>query len=223
MLDYGCLAAGELMVSIDICMPVWKAPLAIDVVRSIASLLKMKEFDVNLIIAHGFQTAEARNNLVEQSKADYLFFQDSDVVVTPEDLLKLYNHQKDIVSGIYFGKAMPYNPIIYKAIPQTSGYAFVQNVEKGLIEIDGCGFGCCLVKKEVFKEIRTPYFEFNTIGNCSTEDFDFCRKAKRLGFKIWADWDIQLKHIGDYGFSITDWRRMKNSQDNIKAGIVCRP
>lgn len=38
------------------------------------------------------------------------------------------------------------------------------------------------------------------------EDISFCWKAKKLGFKIFADPQVTPGHIGDYGYSIADYR-----------------
>lgn len=38
------------------------------------------------------------------------------------------------------------------------------------------------------------------------EDIGFCWKAKMLGFKIFADPQVTPGHIGDYGYSIADYR-----------------
>ncbi|MHA1613851.1 MAG: glycosyltransferase family 2 protein [Candidatus Thorarchaeota archaeon] len=203
------------MKSIDICMPIWRAPIDPQIVCSIASLLKMKEYDVNLIVERGFQAAEARNKLVEKSKADYLFFMDSDSLVTPQDLKQLVEDDKDIVSGVYFMRGMPYNPVIYKTCWQ-GGFKFLHDVGDGLERIDGCGMGCCLIKRHVFEKVRSPWFEFNMLGNGSTEDFDFCRKASQEGFQLWADWRIKIGHVGSYVFSYGDWKRMQDNQKKIE-------
>lgn len=39
------------------------------------------------------------------------------------------------------------------------------------------------------------------------EDIAFCWKATKLGFKIWADPQVLPGHIGDYGYSIADYRQ----------------
>jgi hypothetical protein len=36
------------------------------------------------------------------------------------------------------------------------------------------------------------------------EDYAFCERARRCGFKIFADTTIRLQHIGIYGYSWED-------------------
>lgn len=203
-------------------MPLWRAPIYPGVVDSISKLLKMKDYDVHLIMERGFQTAEARNKLVVSglsSEADYLFFMDSDSVVSPEDLDRLVKAKKDVISGIYFMRGMPYNPVIYESDWKGKGYVFLKDVKDGIERIDGCGMGCCLIRRKVFEKVRKPWFEFNHMGNGSTEDFDFCRKLDREGFKIFAHWGVKIGHIGSYTYSYGDWKRMQDNQKRFKDGI----
>ena len=203
-------------------MPIWRSPISPEILITIVNLIKIKEFDINLLIERGFQTAQARNNLIERSTGDYILFMDSDNIITPKDLKKLVSDDKDIVTGVYFHRGFPYLPVIYEY--NTNGNAFINanNIEKGLKRIDGCGLGACLIKKTVFKKIRRPFFEFNSFGNGSTEDFDFFAKCGKAGIEIWADWDVPIGHIGEYIYSIKDFRRMKNNQKRIKEGMICQ-
>ncbi len=62
-----------------------------------------------------------------------------------------------------------------------------------LIECDGVGCGCLLIHRSVFEKIKPPYFVMNQ-GKYGGEDFYFCRKAKRAGFKIYADPGVLCGH-----------------------------
>jgi FkbM family methyltransferase len=76
---------------------------------------------------------------------------------------------------------------------------------QGLIEVDGCGFGCVLVKSEVIRAIGYPQFVYKSAldhANTLSEDNYFCMKAKSLGFKIYADTNILCEHIGNTKFIV---------------------
>lgn len=67
------------------------------------------------------------------------------------------------------------------------------------------GFGCALIKHQVFADIGYPQFQyFSAIDHANTfsEDLDFCRKAKNKGFKIYADTSIICEHHGSYTFRV---------------------
>ena len=54
-----------------------------------------------------------------------------------------------------------------------------------------------------------PYFlpeiiELNGMKRYLPEDFVFCYRAAKAGYKIWCDTSISLWHVGRYGFSFRD-------------------
>ena len=55
------------------------------------------------------------------------------------------------------------------------------------------------------RAIPYPHFVYHSAidhRNTVSEDVDFCKKALAKGFKIWADTDIQCRHIGSSEFLI---------------------
>ncbi len=130
---------------------------------------------------------------------DYVFFLDSDMVIAPDTLLKLFEHDKDIVSGIAFKRSPPYQPCFYEKcnlnnnVPQLE--FFTDWESDAILEAEGVGMACVLIKTDVFKNISKPWFapEFN-IG----EDLSFCLKAREAGYKIHVDTSINAGHVGNY-------------------------
>lgn len=53
------------------------------------------------------------------------------------------------------------------------------------------------------------------------EDLSFCWKAKRLGFKVYADPQVLPGHIGDYAYSVADYRQQV--EDAKAAGMLKVP
>jgi FkbM family methyltransferase len=153
---------------------------------------------------YGYQVDQIRNLIASWAiRYDYLFAVDSDIVFKPDTLKKLLSYNKDIVSGLYIqrkpgqhilelyraGKNIPYNDI--KGL--------------GLIEVDGCGFGCVLVNSNVFRAIQYPHFVYRSAldhAQTLSEDVYFCMKAKDNGFKIYADTTILCEHIGNTKFIV---------------------
>jgi hypothetical protein len=106
---------------------------------------------------------------------------------------------------------------IYDSNYQNVSMDFVN--QQGLIEIGGCGFGCTLVKKEVFAAVGYPQFVYHQAlshYNTFSEDLDFCRKAREKGYTIWVDTSILCGHIGKYVFEVA-------IPDNIKQEVVPVP
>lgn len=73
------------------------------------------------------------------------------------------------------------------------------------------------MKDGSWRNTNCNWFEFltNVVDTQLTElgeDMSFCWKAKKLGFKIWADPQITPGHIGLYDYSVADHRELMEQQ-----------
>lgn len=161
------------------------------------------------------------NFFLNNTTYDYVLFIDADVGFTPEDAMKLFSYNKDIVCGAYPMKTIPlrYN---YN-IPQPP------RAEGGLIEIENIGFGFALIHRRVFESIiqrfgmelkYTPstnssnypisekeyynsfhfFHEYKKGDHYLPEDFSFFERASQCGYKAWLDTSIKLVHVGSHVF-----------------------
>lgn len=145
----------------------------------------------------------SRNRIVEMAKkqkCDYLFFIDSDVLIEEGQLERLMSHDKDVVTGIYNMKIPPYYQLPRKRA--TEGlYTALELDGDQLVEIDGHGMGCALIKMSIFDKIPYPWFEFKYYEKDgkweqTSEDLMFCQKLQDAGIKIYCDPLVQCAHIG---------------------------
>lgn len=138
---------------------------------------------------------------------DWLFWVDDDAVWTPDQVVALINHDKDIVSGCTVladnrsynvCKHMRDEDLINNGTFTMMDRESLAN-EKELFEADYVGFAFLAIKKGVFEKMEYPWFEIptRTIGNITdmtSEDCWWCVKAKEKGFKIWVDPTVVLGH-----------------------------
>jgi GT2 family glycosyltransferase len=167
-----------------------------DSVHSLISLAKPA--GVQICFNYGSGVSKARNNMVEAMRGDWLAFIDSDMTFPPNALLKLLEHLQhpavDIVTGICYRKVPGYEPCIFKRVP---GYALNYEViadwpEDKLFEIDACGSAFVVIKRHVFEALKAPHYSYHDF---ISEDLNFCRRAKEMGFRIWADPSINIGHV----------------------------
>jgi GT2 family glycosyltransferase len=73
----------------------------------------------------------------------------------------------------------------------------LNNKQEGLEEVDAVGSGCLLLSRKVLEEVKAPFMrEWNDDGVAVTgQDFAFCKRAKKAGFKIYAHWDYVCSHF----------------------------
>jgi glycosyltransferase involved in cell wall biosynthesis len=159
----------------------------------------------------GYQVDQVRNLIahwVIHGNYDYLFAVDSDISFTPDTLVKLLSHDRDIVSGIYIQRIPGTHIIEIMRKNERGGVTHVDwNTIKGqgLVPIDGCGFGCALIKSQVFKTIPYPHFLYHSAidhANTLSEDVHFCNLARDHGFTLWADTNVICDHIGSWTFTV---------------------
>lgn len=133
---------------------------------------------------------------------DKLFWIDSDITWSPEDFLKLYESDKEIISGAYLlasGEVTAYKelmgtPYIYDEVIAMSE----------TVKIASCGFGFLAIKSGIFEKMTRPWFQAvagtaNFNGKDYTfpimgEDISWCKRATNLGYEIWFDPTVRVIH-----------------------------
>lgn len=131
----------------------------------------------------------------------YLFFLDDDVVAPVNTIQSLINLNVDIASGLYYRRAMPIHPVALLDTP--SGPQPLQNLI-GVQKVDFVGAGCLLIRRNVLEKMASingkMWFEWtldkDLPGRKLSEDFEFCRKAKAIGYDMYVDTRIRCSHIG---------------------------
>lgn len=172
------------------------------------------EFHI-LVVSEGYTTAENRNYIAVQAannKSDYLLMVDDDMTFPPDTLNKLIENKKDICGVAYHSRGSTDK---IKIVPDIMAIAEVDkgkyiNLEtetdpkyKDVFECYATGTGIILIKCEVFYKLPRPWFEFTYFpnGKCQEgEDWNFCFKAKKHGYRIYTDPTIKVGHLGEVIF-----------------------
>lgn len=157
---------------------------------------------------HGMPFDHARSQACKRALElgfEYLFFLDDDVIPPPDTLPRLIQHNRDIVCGMYFRRQEPLYPVMMKEIEGKGTQWIAEFAPNSLVEADLVGCGCMLIKRKVLEIMDPPWFVWKCdpfrfpnvpqFERCS-EDYDFCRKARKLGFKLYVDTSIKCLHAG---------------------------
>ena len=177
-----------------------------ETMKSIYDMIVPEGYETELQFFYGYQIDQIRNLIADwmvNGPYDYLLSIDSDIIFPKDTLIKMINHDKDLISGMY-RQRLPDKVIELYDLNQVN--IPYDNVPRDqLIEIGGCGFGCVLIKKHVFQTIGYPQFEYRSalkMADTFSEDVDFCKKAKERGFKMFADTSIKCGHKGTHIFEV---------------------
>lgn len=171
--------------------------------QSLALLHKVGE--CTLAMKAGSLVYTARNDLATYSismDADYVFWLDSDMVFDPDVLERMMKTLKDndldILTGLYFRRVPPYSPVLFDKLDikdDICEWSEFKTIPEGLFEVGGCGFGCVLMKTDVFYDVQGKFGNmFAPIAN-NGEDIAFCWRARQCGYKIWCDPSIIFGHV----------------------------
>lgn len=140
-----------------------------------------------------------------QVSYDKLMWIDSDIAWTPEDFMKLYESDKDIISGAYLlasGEVTAYPKML------SVGYTFEDVLAMDEpVEVEGVGLGFLCVGPGVFESLTRPWFQSTTIRAKHPEtgeedvdlpilgeDLSWCQRVRDNGFEIWFDPTVRVQH-----------------------------
>lgn len=132
--------------------------------------------------------------LLGKATYDKVIWIDSDIAWIPEDFLKLYHSDKDIISGVYVSDhgVLMYTPSDKKHL-----------LEKEPIEITHAGFGFIAIKQGVFESMPRPWFQTRFMKQTIDgqeylipygEDYSWCVTARSCGYKIYLDPTVKVTH-----------------------------
>ena len=162
--------------------------------------------DAREVTVGGPDPQDARNTKPLKGAVTYdkIIWIDSDIAWTPQQFMKLYESDKDVISGAYLqsnGSVVVY-PEMLKPPYQYQEFINKFDLEK----VAAVGFGFLAVKQGVFENLSRPWFQtayvkqplgpngedidFPLLG----EDYSWCERVRRLGYDIWVDPTVRVTH-----------------------------
>lgn len=162
--------------------------------------------DVDFEFIKGYDCAKARNVISKKAidgKYDYLMMLDSDTIIPKDGLKLMLEGDAHMVMGCVPKKVKRGETVLFASADNPMGkgfhrcltYADLEGTER--IDLKGGGFGCVLIRTEIFAALKYPYFKYVVYedGAALSEDLYFCRQARDKGFRIEADTRIRCGHI----------------------------
>lgn len=182
--------------------------------------------------------SRAATHFLKTTKDDLLMFIDDDIVISAFDATKLmqeaYQLELPIVGAAYVTKSKE-NPGLAIRPLAKQGIEFGTNGK--LYEMRSISTGCMVIRREVLNKFinedvaplcrhgSTGYYPFfqhqkmmiDNVWEDVSEDWYFCEKARKLGFKVWCDTTIKLGHIGPYEYT---WDDMIEVRAGLRRGYL---
>lgn len=180
--------------------------------KTVISLLQtVQKGVVEPMIVEGSLIYDSRDAIAKyavDNDYDYVLYADSDMVFSANDLERLVSHDTDICSGLYVTRRGENKNVCYSKIITRRRFPYRQpelihdTKTSGYGAVAAVGFGFCLIKcsvlKSMFKRYKSLFEPKWGVG----EDIAFCIRARKCGYEIFTDRDVNLGHIGEAVFSL---------------------
>ena len=165
----------------------------------LAQLPRQRKYDISVTYPAKKPITNNRNTIVKrflETDYDYLLMIDGDCVPT-DKILDLADYDKDIIGAVCFGyiKEMLV-PFVMKKRKDGMYDVVDINQNSGVIECDGIGSGVMMIARRVLEDMPFPFRnEYDPEGiKVKGLDFNFCRRAQKMGYKVWCNTDMLVSH-----------------------------
>jgi len=155
-------------------------------------------------------------------EVEYVLFVDDDMVMQADALDRLLSHGVDIVGGICTKRQDPPVPNINWFMDEVQNFGLAEqwDPQARLMEVDSIGTAFLLLSRKVIEDVAVAYHRavYEASGNgwwCEHlktvhghewgEDVSLAWKARRIGYKVYADMTVIVGHIGDYVYDLGDY------------------
>lgn len=170
----------------------------------------------------GYGCAMARNRIAADAlnaNYDAVLMVDNDIALPLDALRNLLEDDVDICLGYYlnrYARGERRYTTLYKLgygaweMYEDSELAALRDAGEHLIRVRGGGFGCALIRTEVFAQMQFPWFEWtddardeldvpdvyacNDAFRSGGEDINFCNAVRGAGLAIHADTRVACGH-----------------------------
>lgn len=152
---------------------------------------------------HGQSPARNRNIIIQQALENdctHILFIDDDVLPPTDGLLRLLEHDVDMVTGLYVMRPYPHKPILFDLQNEEGLVRWMQLTpdKNGFIPAVSGGLGFCLIKTDVFRAMEKPWVRLGEIESDKDhwcDDIGFFKRAREAGFELFADLTVCCGHI----------------------------
>lgn len=177
--------------------------------------------DLSFAYVRGYDCATARNRIAQKALddgADYVLMVDNDVVLPKDALKNLLDDPKDVCLGFYahrdsdnvyrgktcICKLYDEKGTKYFNYPLESEYTdaemrAMKDEGRFKVQIHGGGMGCALIRTDVFKRVKYPWYDWVNYANdhrgMLSEDLYFCEGCRKKGIPIYTDTRVGCGHM----------------------------
>ena len=109
-------------------------------------------------------------------------------------------------------------------------FEIIENWTPGeVMPVDALGLAFTLIRREVFEEMADKQVEpalnfwFAYGPGHESDDIPFCRRARRMGFRLAIDTEVELGHIAQVPMNAQHWRNYQAERQATNGHIDLQP
>lgn len=182
------------------------------------------------LLCHDRSPAKGRNLIIEAALSNdctHVLFIDDDMAYRPDALMRLLQHDVDIVSGLYLSRSYPHVPMVFDVADESGACLpiYLMDGKSGIIPIVAAGFGFLLIKLEALKKMEKPYVRLGELDSEQwCDDIGFFNRARKAGIESYCDLDCRVGHMG----TMIIWPNYENEKwfsgyDTNGSGVLNSP
>lgn len=134
------------------------------------------------------------------SGGEWLWVLGDDHMFHREILMRLLDHDVDIVAPLVTQKVPPFSAVVFERAADDPRQYYLRTLtggRQGLVKVDACGNAGMLIRRHVFEVMSPPWWEIGQVASDKLgEDLWFCRKARDLDFDVFVDTECAIGHMG---------------------------
>lgn len=152
-----------------------------------------------------------------QSQASHLLFVDDDMLAMSDDCIKLLlDAKKPVINGMscsrHIDTSLVHRPLLSDEEEEKRVFG------DDPFEVETSGLAFTLIERLPLEHLKgycgsseMPFQPIMYRGLYEGEDGSFCRRMAKIGYTIWYHPKAVIGHIGEYPYTVNDWRNKIHS------------
>lgn len=145
---------------------------------------------------------------------DQVLWIDSDMVFSPGIYDDLATGGHDITCGLFISRHSPFMSCLFSSLIPPER---INSYPTDPFEVDGCGFGCVLMKARVLEDVMNSNGGMCFLPEAKLgEDLAFCRRAVGCGYRIFCEPTARVGHVGNITIWPEDAERLRGNIQGLE-------
>jgi hypothetical protein len=149
-----------------------------------------------ILFQYGTDIPNGMSQLAQKMDGEWLFIMGDDHCFHPDLLMRLLDHNVDVVVPLCLMRQRPFAPVV-RVDDEGHVIDLTRAATSGLVKIHSAGSAGMLIRKHVLDAVREEFPGYPVFERRAemSEDFLFCKRVRECGFEIHCDLGQTLGHM----------------------------